>query len=408
MHRNKRCVGRESATGFLFFMILVGGSLSACIQPDPKVWKLDVDYGFRGYNLGPSLYSKIFQQAEERAAAYEVVEFETFGSRFADQQLFEQHGKNTVFGYPVSNAFAGVIDKTVYAFLLQVEVEESEQAALADSLVFHYGPPQSTVDTTYTSGETVVKVKTSQWTAKMVGMELGQGEGFAEVLVYDIGLRQKRERIHQLMARSHRNTNVTVNGLESVGEVDLDEVASRARWKYRYRGEETHVRGGSFGEIDYSYVQPFFEVEGKSFFGVKMAFVNLNFLGGSDSLKSIEVRFDNTQGQTIGFMDMLRVMERKLGRHGYSDTLHTPKGPFRRASWYGEDLTITLEENRFRPENPDRADVVVSFDIDRIEVPWRPPDLATETPNLPDSLDIGSGGGTDSLSTRSDLIGVGK
>ncbi len=404
MHRNKRCVGRESTTGFLFFMIL-GLGLSACVQPDPKVWKLDGDYGFRGYNLGPVLYSKIFQQAEERAAAYEIVEFETYGSRFADQQLFEQQGKNTVFGYPVSNAFAGVIDKTVYAFLIQIEVEASEQAALADSLIIHYGEPQSTVDTTYTSGETIVKVKTSKWAAKTVGMELGQGEGFAEVLVYDIGLRQKRERIQQLMARSRRSTNTTLNGLESIGEVALNEVSSRARWKYRYRGEETHVRGGSFGEIDYSYVQPFFEVEGKSFFGVKMAFVNLNFLGGSDSLKSIEVRFDNTQGQTIGFMDMLRVMERKIGRHAYSDTLHTPKGPFRRASWYGEDLTVTLEENRFRPENPDRADVVVSFEIDRVEVPWRPPSLATENRNSSDSLDIGSGGGADSLATRSELIG---
>ena len=35
-------------------------------------------------------------------------------------------------------------------------------------------------------------------------------------------------------------------------------------------------------------------------------------------------------------MDMLRIMERKLGPHAYSDTLHTTKGPFRRASWFGD------------------------------------------------------------------------
>ncbi|MFK7843954.1 MAG: hypothetical protein AB8G77_01540, partial [Rhodothermales bacterium] len=191
----------------------------------------------------------------------------------------------------------------------------------------------------------------------------------------------------------------------AIGSVSLDEIAQRARWKYRYRGEETHVRGGSFGDIDYAYVKPFFEVEGESFFGVKMAFVNLNFMGGSDSLKSLEVRFDNTQGQTLGFMDMLRVMERKLGQHGYSDTLHTTKGPFRRASWYGEDLTITLEENRFRPETPELADVIVNFTIDREEVPWTAPIFNVSDVTEGDSLSQGSGGGVDSVATKSGLIG---
>jgi hypothetical protein len=77
-------------------------------------------------------------------------------------------------------------------------------------------------------------------------------------------------------------------------------------------------------------------------------------------------------------MDMLRILERKLGRHAYSDTLHTKKGPYRRASWYGRGLSITLEENRFRPEHPDRADVLVNFEMDRIEVPWSPPVLTID------------------------------
>lgn len=389
----------------LIIVMLTGLTVSACLSPDPKVSKLDQDYGFRGYNLGTALYYKVLAQAEERSRDYDIVEFETFGSRFADQQLFEQQGRSTVFGAPVGKAYAGVIDKTIYAFLLQIEVESGEQSSLQDSLIFHYGLPQSAVDTTYVSGETLVHVNTQKWEADSVGMELGRGEGFAEILVYDIGLRRKRQMIQQLMTRSRRSMNSEVSDLTAIGSVSLDEIAQRARWKYRYRGEETHVRGGSFGDIDYAYVKPFFEVEGESFFGVKMAFVNLNFMGGSDSLKSLEVRFDNTQGQTVGFMDMLRVMERKLGAHGYSDTLHTTKGPFRRASWFGQDLTITLEENRFRPETPELADVIVNFTVDREEVPWTAPIFKASDVIDADSLSQGSGGGVDSLSTKSGLIG---
>ncbi|MEM8485977.1 MAG: hypothetical protein AAF564_10535 [Bacteroidota bacterium] len=396
----------RAASGLLLGIIVLSTALlsSACLEPDPKVWKLDQDYGFRGYSLGPSLYTRVLEQAEGRATAFDVVEFEAFGSRFADQQLFEQQGPSTVFGTPVAKVYAGVIDESIYAFLLQVGADHNEQAALEDSLIFHYGTPQSRVDTTYISGQTLVHVNTLHWEADSVGLELGMGDGFAELLVYDKDLRLRRQQIQYLTTRAQRGTNTGVSELKTVGQVNLDEIAPRARWKYRYRGEETHVRGGSFGEIDYSYVKPFFEVEGESFFGVKMAFVNLNFVGGSDSLRTLEVRFDNTQGQTVGFMDMLRVMERKLGRHAYSDTLHTTKGPFRRATWYGHDLTITLEENRFRPEQPDRADVLVSFTKDRIEVPWQAPDLARAAVNSADSLDVGSGGGQDSLATKSELI----
>ena len=384
------------ASSMLMFALSALFMLAGCIEPDPKVWKLDEDYGFRGFSLGSGHYERVMQQAKANAMAYDILEFETFGSKFADQQPFEQQSKTTIFGAPAANVFAGILDKTIYAFLFQIEADEQKQMALVDSLILYYGQPQSEVDTTYISGETFVRVKTRKWEAETVGMELGEGEGFAEIFVYDRALRQKRERIQYLMTRSQRTSNETVNDLRTVGDVSLDEIARRARWKYRYRGEETHVRGGSFGEIDYDYVKPFFEVEGESFFGVKMAFVNLNFMGGSDSLKSIEVRFDNTQGQTVGFMDMLQVMERKLGRHSYSDTLHTAKGPFRRATWHGDQLTVTLEENRYRPENPDRADVVVSFLMDRVEVPWTPPEFAVNDQvgndkAVNDSLNIGSG-----------------
>lgn len=389
------------ACGLLFGLALLG---SGCAEPDPKVWKLDQDYGFRGYSLGPALYTRVLQQAEGRAKAFDVVEFEAFGSRFADQQLFEQQGPSTVFGAPVANVYAGVIDRSVYAFLLQVEASSNEQEALEDSLVFHYGAPQSRVDTTYASGQTLVHVNTLHWEADSVGLELGMGDGFAELLVYDKALRVRRQQVQYLTTRAQRGSSPGVADLKTVGQVSLDEIAPRARWKYRYRGEETHVRGGSFGEIDYTYVKPFFEVEGESFFGVKMAFVNLNFVGGSDSLRTLEVRFDNTQGQTVGFMDMLRVMERKLGRHAYSDTLHTTKGPFRRATWYGHDLTVTLEENRFRPEQPDRADVLVSFTKDRVEVPWQAPDLVRVKDQPADSLHVGPGSGQDSLAAQSGLV----
>ncbi len=398
---SSRYISMRYALGFFLGVALLS---SACLEPDPKVWKLDKDYGFRGYSLGPALYSRVLEQAEDRATAFDVVEFEAFGSRFADQQLFEPQGRSTVFGAPVANVYAGVIDRSIYAFLLQVEADTDDQASLVDSLVYHYGTPQSSVDTTYISGQTLVHVNTQHWEADSVGLELGMGEGFAELLVYDKDLRLRRQQIQYLTTRAQRGVNSDVNALNAVGEVSLEEIAPRARWKYRYRGEETHVRGGSFGEIDYQYVQPFFEVEGESFFGVKMAYVNLNFVGGSDSLRTLEVRFDNTQGQTVGFMDMLRVMERKLGRHAYSDTLHTTKGPFRRASWYGDNLTITLEENRFRPEQPDRADVLVSFTKDRVEVPWQAPGLARAAANARDSLDVGSGGGQDSLATKSEFI----
>ena len=91
-------------------------------------------------------------------------------------------------------------------------------------------------------------------------------------------------------------------------------------------------------------------------------------------------------------------------RHAYSDTLHTNKGPFTRASWYGEALTITLEENRFRPENPDHADVLVNFTMDRVDAPWTAPIFANRKADE-DSLDVGSSGGIDSLQTKSELIG---
>ena len=83
-------------------------------------------------------------------------------------------------------------------------------------------------------------------------------------------------------------------------------------------------------------------------------------------MQTLDVEFDNTSGQVVGFMDMLRVIERKLGRHAYSDTLYTIKGPYRRAFWYGDGVSVNLEEYRFRPESPTRSDVRVRFELDRV------------------------------------------
>ena len=357
---------------------LLGVALAGCAEPDPLVWKLDQEYGMRGFTLGPELYLDVLEQAENRSQDHDVVEFETFGSRFADQQLFEQHGPATIFGAPVANAYAGVIDRSVYAFLLQIEAEEAEQDALQDSMYLYYGVPQEITDTTYFSGSSKVRVDTRKWVAEKVEMELGRGEGFAEILIYDKNLRQKRLEIQQAVTKAQRRQSPAVNNMSTVGDVRLNVTAPSARWRYRYRGELSRVQKGSFGSISYDYVEPFFDMKGESLFGVQMAFVNLHFVGGTDSLRALEVRFDNTQEQTVGFMDMLRIMERKLGRYAYADTLHTKKGPYRRAYWYGDGLTINLEENRFRPEHPDRADVIVNFELDRIEVPWSLPAIRVE------------------------------
>jgi hypothetical protein len=209
-------------------------------------------------------------------------------------------------------------------------------------------------------------------------MEFGRGEGYAELLIYDRAMRKKRLDLQRKIVSAQERFSESVDALNTVGEVRLDVTAPGARWRYRYRGELSRVQNGSFGSIEYAYVKPFFDLQGESLFGVQMAFVNMHFVGGTDSLRALDVRFDNTREQTVGFMDMLRILERKLGRHAYSDTLHTKKGPYRRASWYGRGLSITLEENRFRPEHPDRADVLVNFEMDRIEVPWSPPVLTID------------------------------
>ncbi len=371
----------QKATNHIVTILLVGlfgFSITGCAEPDPLVWKLDQEYGMRGFMLGPALYLDVLEQAEKRSRDHDVVEFETFGSRFADQQLFEQNGPVTIFGAPVVNAYAGAIDRSIYAFLLQIEAEEAEQDALQDSLYLYYGAPQEVTDTTYYSGSSKVRVDTREWHAERVAMQLGRGEGFAEILIYDKALRQKRMKVQQAVTRAQRRFSPAVNDMSTVGDVRLNVTAPGARWRYRYRGELSRVQKGSFGSIAYDYVEPFFDIKGESLFGVQMAFVNLHFVGGTDSLRALEVRFDNTQEQTVGFMDMLHIMERKLGRHAYADTLHTKKGPYRRAFWYGDGLTINLEENRFRPESPDRADVIVNFELDRVEVPWSLPVIRVE------------------------------
>ena len=355
-------------------VILLG--TASCIQPDPKVLRLDKEYGFQAYLLGPRFYSEIRNQVESRVTEYDVVEFEAFGSRFADQQRFDQVGEVEIFSTPVTNVFAGVLDQTVYAFLIQVETDDDTRVAFQDSIIAYYGEPQSTTDTTYYMGPTVVRNHTLSWEANRVAMELGLGEGYAEVLVYDKELREKRVWIQQQITASQSSINPLVSELSGVGSVRLNTTASTARWRYRFRGERSPTPTTMYGTIDYSYVEPFFNVRGESLFGVKMAFVNMRFEG--DSLQVLDVEFDNTQGQVVGFMDMFRVLERKLGRHTYSDTLYTIKGPYRRAYWYGDGVEVNLEEDRFRPEDPDRSDVHIRFIMDRVAVPEPRPILVEE------------------------------
>ena len=378
--------------------MLIG--MSSCIQPDPKVLNLDKEYGFRGYSLGATLYRDIREQVEERSNEFDVIEYEAFGSRFADQQRFRPREDVTVFGSPVTNIFAGVLDRTVYALLFQIETDDQTQSALADSLMAHYGRPQSITDTTYFSGSTAIEVHTLEWSANRVGLDFGLGEGFAEVLIYDKSLREKRLAIQEKVdvARSQINPNVT--DLTRVGNVRLSTTASTARWRYRFRGEKSPNPYDLYGAIDYSHVEPFFDVRGQSLYGVKMAFANMRFSGISDSLHTLDVEFDNTSGQVVGFMDMFRVMERKLGRHAYSDTLYTVKGPYRRAFWYGDGLSVNLEEYRFRPESPDRSDVRVRFQLDRPPVPEYIAPVFVDDDVKQDSL------GRDIISTVSDSSGV--
>lgn len=379
MHQSRL---RERKKYVIPILMLIG--ISSCVQPDPLVLNLDKEYGFRGYTLGQGLYREVQEQMEERSSEFDVIEFETFGSRFADQQLFTPREDVTVFGSPVTNIFAGVLDQRVYALLFQIETDANSQAALADSLVTYYGRPQSVTDTTYFSGFTNIRVNTLEWSAKRVGLDFGMGDGFSEVLVYDKALRDKRLGIQEQIDAAQSEINPYVSDLQRVGNVRLSTTASAARWRYRFRGEKSPSPVDLYGAIDYSHVEPFFDIRGKSLFGVKMAFASMRFSGASDSLNALDVEFDNTGGQVVGFMDLFRVMERKLGRHAYSDTLYTIKGPYRRAFWYGDGLTVNVEEYRFRPESPSLSDVRVRFMLDTVIPDYVEPVYADDT-SVPDS-----------------------
>ena len=167
------------------------------------------------------MYGEVLLQAKERASDYEIVEYEAFGSRFADQQLYESSGRSMIFGAPVARAYAGVIDAQVYAFLLQVEADESKQAELQDSLIAYYDTPQLTTDTTMYAGDMVVRIYTQSWVADSVGLDFGRGEGFAEILIYDKNLRTKRNLIQRFTDRSQNADNMQVNGMDRVGEIRL-------------------------------------------------------------------------------------------------------------------------------------------------------------------------------------------
>ena len=236
-------------------------------------------------------------------------------------------------------------------------------------------------DTTYLAGATICpRTHSDHGTANKVTLEFGRGDGFAEVLVYDKSPAWKKtfrsgNRIESAQATLNPEVNTSCQLSETFR---LNTTVATARWRYRFRGEKSPSPYAQYGAIDYSYVEPFFDIRGKSLYGAKIAFANMRFQSPGDSLKTLDVEFDNTQGQVVGFMDMFRVLERKLGKHAYSDTLYTIKGPYRRAFWYGEEVSVNLEEYRFRPESPDQSDVRVRFIMDRIPPTFPEPMIVDE------------------------------
>lgn len=376
-------------------LVLLCAGVSAC-QPLPAgVGRLDAAYGFEDFVLGDSLYSSVFGEAERTSLDYDVLEFETAGSRFADQLPLPVSSNRRVLGVPVSRSTAGVIDGQVYALMLQLDAGTVQQRAILDSLIARYGIP-SAVQSSDAAGEgMLVQIDQRIWEGERVGLAYGMGEGYAELLVYDRLLRDRRLGIQRAITAGRDNSTAALNTLQEIGSVQLQITEPFATWRYQYRRTAEPDRRGAVGKIDYSLVQPFFEVRGRSLYGLDMARVSLYFLPKVDSLVSMEVRFDNSQGQTIGFFDMLRTLERKLGRAPYSDTLHTKKGPFRRAIWYGRAVRVVLEEYRLQPGQASVSDIVVRFEVRReaveLDPDWQPrvdPDAApVVSPGLaPDSL----------------------
>jgi hypothetical protein len=346
---------------------------------------LDRGYGFGTFILGDSLYSSVIDEARRVSRPHDVLEFETFGSRFADQLPFPVREDGRFFGVPIARATAGVFDGQLYAILLQLDADAPRQRVVLDSLIARLGPPPSASDTAFAEGGLFVQVDTRRWEGKRVGLAYGMGEGYAEVLLFERVLRRRRVEIQNRIAEARSRQAAALAGLPEVGTVQLQITEPFATWRYRYEREGALSQDGAVGRIDYALVQPFFEVRGRSLYGLDMASVTLHFLPLVDSLRSLEVRFDNSQAQAVGFVEMLGILERKLGPHAYADTLHTAKGPYRRAEWYGGLFTATLEEHRLRPVPPARADLVVRFDVARqpVDLPpdWRPPgtSLAADT-----------------------------
>ncbi len=345
---------------------------ASCTPPTPDARRLDRAYGFASFVLGDSLYSSVIGEAERTARVYDVIEFETFGRRFADQMPYPTPGAQTVYGVPVAGVFAGVIDGNVYAFLIQLEGSAEAQAAVRDSIVAAYGPPRSSTDTTLANADFRIELRQDLWEGDRVGMAYGRGEGYGELLVYDREDRRRRLDVQRAIAHARDVRADAVTTLAEVGTVRLDLTEPVAQWRYRFRRDDAGELQGASGTIDYSYVQPFFGIRGRSLYGLDMAAARLRFQPYTDSLETVEVRFDNTEGRAVGFMEMLRILEERFGPHAYSDTLHTRKGPFKRAIWYGEGRTVTLEEDRLRPEPAPLADVVVRFDAARAPAEPRP------------------------------------
>ena len=339
---------------------------TGCQEPVPMTKKMDLEYGFMGFTLGNMHYAEIRRQIEARNPTYEVIEFESFGRRFFDNQQLDRWDIEYLFGEPLNKMYAGAIDGEIYAYLVQMDAEPATQEAISDTLTWMLGAPDTSKDSVIVLGEEFLIARYEQWEGSRVGLAYGQGEGFAEFLIYDIQLKKERDALQRKLERARNNTAVHLASMKEVGAVRLELEERTARWRYRYRGQPTLLRQGSFGTIDYTFLQPFFNVKGKSHFGLDMVFATLSFSPGTDSLEQLEVRFENSQGQTSGFMDMLNILEGQLGRHTYSDTLHTKAGHFRRAFWQSSRRHVRLEEDRYRPERINDPDLVVTFSLERV------------------------------------------
>ena len=233
--------------GALLFGFIVLGS--GCQPPENKVARLDTDQGIGGFVLGDSLYPSVFERSAYAALDHEVLEFEAFGSRFADDRPVRRPATTFLYGVRISQVRAGLIDDQVYAYLLQLDANEAAQMRFQDSLITHYGVPQAEIDTLIAGGASSMAVHRVSWKGERVGLDYGRGDGFAELLVYDQALRDRRVMIQDRIFESHNVRTEPMETMGAVADVQLDITKNYAQWRYRYRGRLTEAREGTFGDV---------------------------------------------------------------------------------------------------------------------------------------------------------------